>query len=124
MIKRKQSQINKINFMVANAPKRKNISFMVPARSTKTNRSPRLYPSVPIMGMMPMRPGTKVKGYNNLMYGSSLSIPKRSSTNMFMPMGNRPAAAFWGDSDRDGVYNGFDCQPNNRYQHGWVSSAR
>jgi hypothetical protein len=30
----------------------------------------------------------------------------------------RPAAAFWGDSDGDGVYNGFDCQPHNRRKQG------
>jgi hypothetical protein len=31
---------------------------------------------------------------------------------------NRPALSFYGDSDGDGVYNGFDCQPFNSRKQG------
>ena len=30
----------------------------------------------------------------------------------------KPAAAFWGDPDGDGVINAFDCQPHNRRKQG------
>jgi len=30
----------------------------------------------------------------------------------------RPAAAFWGDTDKDGVMNAFDCAPRNPRRQG------
>ena len=33
------------------------------------------------------------------------------NTSLWARAQNRPAAAFWGDSDRDGVINAFDCAP-------------
>jgi len=46
-------------------------------------------------------------------FGSAIMIPRKSSVCLFKPVRARPAAAFWGDSDGDGVYNGLDCAPNN-----------
>jgi hypothetical protein len=31
---------------------------------------------------------------------------------------NKPALKFYGDSDGDGVMNGFDCAPNNKFKQG------
>ena len=33
------------------------------------------------------------------------------NTSLWARAQNRPAAAFWGDSDGDGVINAFDCRP-------------
>ena len=39
-------------------------------------------------------------------------------TSLWNPSMNRPGAAFWGDSDGDGVYNGLDCEPHNPKKQG------
>jgi hypothetical protein len=49
-------------------------------------------------------------------FASFLNIPKPRSVNIFRPIIKRPAAVFWGDYDGDKVYNGFDCQPRNKYK--------
>jgi hypothetical protein len=51
-------------------------------------------------------------------FGSFLNIPRPRSVSMFSPVGKRPAATMWGDSDGDGVYNGFDCEPFNKRKQG------
>jgi hypothetical protein len=50
--------------------------------------------------------------------GTFLSIPKPRSLSMLAPIPRRPALSFYGDKDRDGVMNGFDCAPNNRRRQG------
>lgn len=50
--------------------------------------------------------------------GSFLNIPKPKSLSMLAPVPRRPALSFYGDKDRDGIMNGFDCEPNNRRLQG------
>jgi len=64
------------------------------------------------------RPMSVIKGYSKLRFADSVSIPKPTSVSLFSPSMNRPVAAFWGDKDKDGVYNGLDCQPRNKYKQG------
>ena len=41
------------------------------------------------------------------------------STSIFAPINSkRPAARFYGDYDGDGVINGLDCEPRNRFKQG------
>jgi hypothetical protein len=51
-------------------------------------------------------------------FGSFLNIPRVSSTNVWASSMNRPALKFYGDSDGDGVMNGFDCAPYNKRKQG------
>ena len=64
----------------------------------------------------------KFKSYNSKhtapAFGAFTTIPKVRSVSLFAPSMNKPAAAFWGDKDGDGVYNGFDCAPNNPRKQG------
>lgn len=48
-------------------------------------------------------------------FGSFLSIPKPNFNRSLL---KRPALSFYGDSDEDGVMNGFDCQPFNKRKQG------
>jgi hypothetical protein len=45
-------------------------------------------------------------------------IPRSSGISMWNPIPSRPVAVFWGDSDRDGIYNGLDCAPHNKFKQG------
>lgn len=52
---------------------------------------------------------------------SALWIPQRMESNKWLPMIQTPKKSvglFWGDSDNDGVYNGLDCEPNNKKKQG------
>jgi hypothetical protein len=40
-------------------------------------------------------------------------LPVATSTNIWSNSMNRPAAKFYGDYDKDGIMNGFDCSPHN-----------
>jgi len=44
-------------------------------------------------------------------------IPR--STSLFAPLSfNKPVKSYWGDYDKDGVINGLDCQPRNKFKQG------
>lgn len=45
-------------------------------------------------------------------------IPKNSRISMWNAIPSKPVAAFWGDSDKDGIYNGLDCAPHNKFKQG------
>jgi len=51
-------------------------------------------------------------------FGSFTNIPRPTSISLFSPSMNKPALKFYGDSDGDGVMNGFDCAPNNKKLQG------
>jgi hypothetical protein len=59
----------------------------------------------------------KIKGFPGLRMGAAISIPQRTSTSLWTSH-IKPAASMWGDKDRDGVMNGFDCQPRNKKKQG------
>jgi len=41
------------------------------------------------------------------------------STSLFAPINSkRPAARYYGDYDGDGVINGLDCEPRNKFKQG------
>ena len=61
-----------------------------------------------------------VRKHSRPTFGSSLMIPRQSCSCLFKPIKARPAAAFWGDSDGDGVYNGLDCMPHNAKLQGKI----
>ena len=71
----------------------------------------------PRLGVRPRTLKFKTK-HTSPMFGSFLSIPRPSSVSIFSRGINRPAASFYGDSDGDGVMNGFDCAPNNKKLQG------
>ena len=48
----------------------------------------------------------------------SILIPQRARTSLWHPAPVKPVGLFWGDRDRDGVYNGLDCEPRNRFKQG------
>jgi hypothetical protein len=98
--KRKQPQLGNVNFL---------------GRPVAFNHKH----SQPIFGFSPMksRPAPKIEGYTGINMFSSIAIPQRQSVSLWGPH-SRPGAAMWGDKDGDGVYNGFDCQPNNRFKQG------
>jgi hypothetical protein len=70
------------------------------------------------LGVAP-RPFNRHHKYSVL--NSALFIPQKSSVNLFAPVKAKPAAAFWGDSDGDGFYNGLDCDPYNKRRQGLMS---
>jgi hypothetical protein len=100
--KRKQSRLGEVNFL--GKP-------IQPAFNHKHSQ--------PIFGFKPFKPSKPqpIKGYPGINMFSSIAIPQRQSTSMWTPH-SRPGRAMWGDKDGDGVYNGFDCQPNNRFKQG------
>jgi len=60
-----------------------------------------------------------MENHNDSSLASSLNIPHKSSTSLFeSSMTNRPVARFWEDKDKDGVMNGFDCEPRNKRKQG------
>jgi len=61
-----------------------------------------------------------MKKHSKPTFGSALIIPRKSSVYLFKPIRARPAAAFWGDSDGDGIINGLDCSPNNARLQGKI----
>jgi len=68
------------------------------------------------ISMIKRKPMPKIKGYSNLRFADSVTIPRPISVSLFSPSMNRPATSFYGDIDRDGVMNAFDCQPNNKHK--------
>ena len=60
----------------------------------------------------------KSRPHTSPAFGSFLSIPKPTSVSLFSPSMKRPAASFYGDSDKDGVMNAFDCAPRNPRRQG------
>ena len=41
------------------------------------------------------------------------------STSLFAPVKyNKPVKRYWGDYDKDGVINGLDCEPRNKFKQG------
>jgi len=41
------------------------------------------------------------------------------STSLFAPLSfNKPVKRYWGDYDKDGVINGLDCEPRNKFKQG------
>ena len=141
MIKKKKSSIDRLNFLVRNSPRNVHMNghvFGVGTSSYPTQlKSKRIMQAIrPSINKVPkfnysnafneigysLYPGKKLKPHYNLA-GSSLWIPQQSNVSIFSPINSKPAAAFWGDNDKDGFYNGFDCRPNNSSEHGWISSA-
>ena len=57
-------------------------------------------------------------GHTSPAFGSFLNIPRVRSVSLFSPSMKRPALSFYGDSDKDGVMNGFDCAPFNKKKQG------
>jgi len=58
-----------------------------------------------------------------LVFGNKHTKPVRRivlrSTSIFSPLSfNKPVKSYWGDYDGDGVINGLDCQPRNKYKQG------
>lgn len=98
MYRYKKTPMTRINFLIGNSP-----------RVRLQNQSRSIWPSM-------YRPKISTHVYSKL--GSSLFTPQPRSTNMFAPVGNKPAASFWGDSDRDGIMNGLDCAPYNKRKQG------
>ena len=54
-------------------------------------------------------------GHTSPAFGSFLSIPRPNFNRSLL---NRPALSFYGDADKDGVMNGFDCAPFNKRKQG------
>jgi hypothetical protein len=63
-------------------------------------------------------PKRKFQQHTAPSFGAFLNIPRPKSTSIFSPVGKRPASIFYGDHDKDGVMNGFDCQPRNKWMQG------
>lgn len=63
-------------------------------------------------------PKRKFQQHTAPSFGAFLNIPRPRSTSIFSPVGKRPASIFYGDHDKDGVMNGFDCQPRNKWMQG------
>ena len=62
---------------------------------------------------------TKTSSFSHLWSPKRLKTSHYSgSSSIWQPTPPRPMAAFWGDSDGDGVYNGLDCAPYNRFKQG------
>lgn len=68
--------------------------------------------------MTPQRKYLSMKRHRKPIFGSAIMIPKKSCSCLFAPSMIKPAAAFWGDKDGDGVYNGLDCEPSNKKKQG------
>jgi len=51
-------------------------------------------------------------------FGAFVQIPRPTSVSLLYPSMNRPALKFYGDSDKDGVIDGFDCEPRNKFKQG------
>lgn len=102
-LKRKQSRLGEVNFL--GRP-------VSPIRNHKHSQ--------PIFGFKPFKPmkPQPIKGYTGLNMFSSIAIPQKQSTSLWTPHMKPAGRAMWGDKDGDGVYNGFDCQPNNRLKQG------
>jgi hypothetical protein len=54
-------------------------------------------------------------GHTAPTFGSFLQIPKPNFNRSLL---KQPALSFYGDSDGDGVMNGFDCAPYNKRKQG------
>jgi hypothetical protein len=54
-------------------------------------------------------------GHTAPTFGSFLQIPKPNFNRSLL---KQPALSFYGDSDKDGVMNGFDCAPFNKKKQG------
>ena len=57
-------------------------------------------------------------GHTSPAFGSFLQIPRVRSIGSTRSTMKRPALSFYGDSDGDGVMNGFDCAPFNSKKQG------
>jgi len=68
--------------------------------------------------MTKRKPMPRVKGYSKLRFADSIVVPRPTSVSLFSPSMNRPAKRFYGDTDRDGVMNGLDCEPYNKKKQG------
>ena len=68
--------------------------------------------------MTKRKPMPRVKGYSKLRFADSIAVPRPTSVSLFSPSMNRPAKRFYGDADRDGVMNAFDCYPRNKFKQG------
>lgn len=129
MVTRKKTSERKINFFsitpVNNKYSKSKNNIPMFGLSSKPLKQPKYKSSynTPIsIGYPASRPSIKSHKYSPL--ASSISIPKKPQVGMFFPIAKRPASRFYGDADRDGVMNGFDCAPYDRRRQGILSSAK